>query len=209
MKITKQLALVALLLLTKTSTTSCEFTEEQKAEIRSLIREEVEKLYVRIDVSLMDRLNETREVMEKLKATVEPQQKKLESLTTDFTKKQQEYQRMESTLSETAKRKKQEELYKISVEIQNLERAIQEYVMNVQQEMQIKILQKIKDVSDALRKEKGYLNISLSSPMSGTIAGTEMSDISTAVIERLNKLYEEEKKKTEKPVVKGMVDKNK
>jgi outer membrane protein len=102
---------------------------------------------------------ELKQIQAQLEAEIKKQEDNLTIMNEDLKKKQEEYQSIASTLSETELSAKQTELMEMNQRLQNFYTLAQQMLQAKEQELKAPLLQKIQNAIEAVGNENGFLYI--------------------------------------------------
>lgn len=134
---------------------------------------------------------EYREGIEHIEKELEARKNELQNLEQQITKKRSEFETAAPTLNEAGRKERIDTITELQIKYQSRMQTAQQYAQGAEEDLRSKVLRKTQKVVADIAKERG-LKIVFAG---GILYADELLDITQEVVTRLNKEYEQEKKK--------------
>jgi Skp family chaperone for outer membrane proteins len=165
-------------------------------ELQQMIKDTVQSLIAFVDpFYILSKYDEVKDAEQKLKTDFEAKERQLIEIQTKIKQKEDELRTKASALSPDAREKYAADIMSLRAQGQTKLESLQAFMQQAQQELEVRFLKKIQETAEEVAKEMGIILVQ----GAGIVFGAKALNISDKVAERLNKKYNEEKRKTIKP----------
>lgn len=167
-------------------------------DLQQVIKDTIQSLLAFVDpYSILQKLDEVKDAEQKLKADFETKERQIVDIQNKIKQKEAEFQAKAPALSPDAREKYQSDIMSLRAQGQTKMEGLQTFVQQAQQELEMRFFKKIQEAAEEVANEEGIILVQ----GAGIVYGSKALNISDKVSARMNKKYNEEKRKSMKPVL--------
>jgi Skp family chaperone for outer membrane proteins len=166
------------------------------ADLKQLIKDTVNSMLAFVDpYFILSQVDEAKAAGEKLKSDLDTRERQIIEIQNKIKQNEEDLRTKGSGMSMEAREKKNTEIIGLRAQGQSKLEALQVFMQQAQQELEMRFLKKIQETADEIAKDMGLVLVH----GAGIVYGSKALNISDKVVARMNKKYADEKRASMKP----------
>ncbi|MGB8467417.1 MAG: OmpH family outer membrane protein [Candidatus Babeliales bacterium] len=175
---------------TTTAEKAVVITPMGEEHVRSIVRQELEKMVAFLDPMKIFETDEMKEGLQTIEKTITEKKREIMAVEKEGMQKKAAFEQMAAALDDKAREKRIEELAKLEAEYRSKAQSAQSYAERAQEELRNKGLQKLQAEVTKLAQAEGYSMIFAG----GVVYGSKPNDVTDKVVVAMNDTFRTGKK---------------